>query len=82
MIANQNYHKNRDTIFLANNISVGNDLEICRSGRNEGPIVVVVDEFSKLSSCDDGEEHDKHMGDHLVANEETIEKSAENDGRV
>ena len=52
------------------------------SGRNEGPMVVVVDESSKSSSCDDGEEREEQVGDHLVANEETIEIPAENDGHV
>ena len=32
--------------------------------------------------CDDNEKHKKQMGDHLVANEETIAKPAENDGHI
>ena len=31
-----------------------------------------MDESSKSSSCDDGEEHEEQVRDHLVANEETI----------
>ena len=38
------------------------------NGRNEGPTVVVVNESSKSSSCDDNEEQ---VGDHLIANEES-----------
>ena len=59
--------------------SVGNALEICQSGRNEGPTVVVMDESSKSSSCHDGEEQ---IGNHLVANEEAIKIPAKNDGHV
>ena len=32
---------------MENIIIIGNDLEMCQSGRNKGPTVVVVDEFSK-----------------------------------
>ena len=52
------------------------------SGRNEGSMVVVVNESYKSSLCDDGEECEDQVEDHLVANEKTIEIPAENDGRV
>lgn len=38
---------------------------------------VVVDEFSKSSSCDDSEECDEQLGDHLDANEEMIKVPTE-----
>ena len=53
------------------------------SGRIEGPMVVVVEEFSKLSSCDDSERRKEQVGDHLVANEERIKKETlRNDNHV
>ena len=67
---------------MEDSMSVGNALEICPSGRNEGPTVVVVDEPSKWSSCEDVEEHEEQVGDHLIANEEAIEFLADNDGRI
>jgi hypothetical protein len=36
-------------IFMVDNMSIENNLEIYPSGRNEGTTVVVVDKFSKLS---------------------------------
>ena len=54
---------------------------MCPSGRNEGPPADIVDKSSKSSSCDDGEERNEQVGDHLVANEETIKIPTENDGR-
>lgn len=56
----------------------GNALKICSSGRNEGPTTVVVDKYFKSSSCDDGEEREEQIGDHLVA----IKILAENNNRV
>ena len=58
------------------------ELEIRPSGKNEGPTAVVVDEPSKSSSCDHGEEHEEQVGDHLITHEEAIKIPAENDGRV
>ena len=63
---------NRVVIFMEDGTRVGNALKMCPSGRNEGPMLVVVDESSKSSSCDDGEKCKKQMGDHLVSNEEAI----------
>lgn len=37
--------------------SVGNDLEMYPNEKNEGAKVVSVDKSSKLSLCDDGEDH-------------------------
>ena len=50
--------------------SIGNALEMRPSGRNEGPTMVVVNESSKLSLYDDGEECKEQKIDHLVANEQ------------
>ena len=74
--------KNRDVLIIEDDTSVGNTLKIRANGRNEGPMAVVVDESSKLSLCDDGEEREEQVGDHLIANEEAIEIPTENYGRV
>lgn len=50
-------------VFIEDNTSIGNNLEMCPSRRNEGPTAVLVDESSKSSSCDDGEEHEEQVGD-------------------
>lgn len=52
------------------------------SGRNEGPMLVIVDKSSRSSSCNDGEECEEPMGAHLVANKKTIKSIAENDCHV
>ena len=81
--ANQKYHKNRDVVFMKNSTSIGNDLEMRPSGRNEGPKVVVVNKSSKSSLCNDGEEREEQMGNHLVANKKkTIKLPTNNDGRI
>ena len=64
--------KNKDVVFMEDGTSVGNALKMRLSGRNEGPMVVVVDESSKSSSCDDGEECEEQVEDHYVANKEVI----------
>ena len=43
-------------VFIEDGTSVGNALNICPSGRTEGPTAVFVGESSKSSSCDEGEE--------------------------
>ena len=63
-------------------MSVGNNSEMRQNGRNKDPMVVIVDEYTKLPSLDDDEERKKEVGDHLVANEEAIKISAKNDGHV
>ena len=57
-------------------------LEIHPSGRNEGPMVVGMDESSKSSLYDDGEKRKEQVGDDLVANEEAIEIPTEHNGRI
>jgi hypothetical protein len=47
--------KCRDVEFMEDSTSVGNDLEIRPSGRNETPNVVIVDTSSKLPCVDDDE---------------------------
>jgi hypothetical protein len=41
--------------------------------------MIVVDEFYKSFSTDDGDEHDEQVGDHLFANEEAIKIPTETD---
>ena len=62
---------------MEDSTSVENALEICPSGRHEGPTVVVVDVPSKSSSCEDVEEREEQVGDHLIANEEAIKIPAD-----
>ena len=73
-----NIIKNRDVVFMEDSIGVGNDLEMHPSGRNKGH---TVDECTKSSLCNDGEEGKKQVKYPLVANE-AIEMHAENDGPV
>lgn len=42
MFANLKDHKNRDVVFIEDNISIENDLKMCQSGRNESSMVVVM----------------------------------------
>ncbi len=69
--------KSRDVVFMEDSTSVGNDLEIRPSGRNEGPTVVVVDESSKSPKCEDP---DERVGDNVVANDEVTEGPSLSDG--
>jgi hypothetical protein len=41
--------KCKDVEFMEDNTSVGNDLEMCPSGRNETPNVVIVDTWRTLT---------------------------------
>lgn len=68
--------------FMKDSISIENNWELHPSGGNEGPMVVIVDETFKLYSCDDSEEFEDQVGDHLVTIEETITRYAENDRHV
>lgn len=70
--------KNRNVVFMKDNMCVENDLEMCPSRKNEGMMMVVVDEFSKSSSWDDGEEPKEQVGDQLIAKAEKIKIHAEN----
>ena len=63
-------------------MKIENNLKMHESGRNEGLIEVVVDESSKSSLCDDCEKCEEQVEDHLVANENIIEKPTEYDGHV
>ena len=52
------------------NTSVGNDLKMSPSGRNEVLVVVIVGEFSKLHLFDDNEdieEHEKQVRGNQIA---------------
>ena len=72
----------RDVIFMEDGTSVGNALEMHPSGRNEGRTLVVMNGFSRPTSCNDGEQRNEKMGDHLIANDEAIKIPTENDARV
>lgn len=75
----KNIIKNRDVVFMEGSMSIGKTLEMRPSGSNESLRAVVVDESSKSSSSDDGDEWDEQVGDHLVLNEEAMRISMEND---
>ncbi len=47
--------KCRDVEFMEDSTSVGNDLDMCPSGRNETPNVVIMDTSSKSPCVDDDE---------------------------
>ena len=47
---------NIDVIFMEDDTSVGNALEMHLSGRNKSPTTIVMDKFSKSSSCDNDED--------------------------
>jgi hypothetical protein len=75
----KNIIKNRDVVFMEGSMSIGKTLKMRPSGSNESLRAVVVDESSKSSSSDDGDEWDEQVGDHLVLNEKAIRISMEND---
>jgi hypothetical protein len=54
-VQSKNIIKCRDVEFMEDNTSVGNDLEMRPSGRNETPNVVIVDTSSKSPCVDDDE---------------------------
>lgn len=69
--------KNIDVVFMKNRTSVGNDLEMCPSERNEAPMMVGMDKYSKASLFDHGEdieECDERMEDNQVPVQETREE--------
>ena len=74
--------KCRDMVFMEDGTSIRNTLKIHPNEKNEGPIAVIVDKPSRSSSCDDGEEREEQVRDHLIANEEANEIPVENDDRV
>ena len=59
-------------IYMKINTNVWHDVKICPSDKNEGLVVVDVDESSKSYLYDDGEACEWQVGDHLVANEDAI----------
>lgn len=77
--------KSKDVIFMKDRTSNRNELEMRPSEKNKGPPMVVVNEYSKSCSCDNGEERkkdEKQVGYHMIANEEAIEILVENDSNV
>lgn len=77
-------HKNKDIVFMEDNISIRNGLEIHQNEKNEGlrVVVVVVDQSSK-SPLFDGSgqcmDDNEQVGDNGVAIEEAHEGSANED---
>ena len=69
-------------VFIGDDTNIDNDLDMRLIGRNDGPMVVVLDESSNSSLCDACEECKEQVGDGLVANEEAIKIPTENDGRI
>ena len=67
---------------MEDSTSIENDLKMRPNGRNEGPTAVVVGKSYKSSLCNDGEERNEQVGNHLVAYEETIEVPVENDSHI
>lgn len=53
--------KIRDVVLMENNTIVGNNLEMHPIGRNEGYTLVIMNESSKLSSCDNVEECEEQV---------------------
>lgn len=66
----------KNIAFMENSGSIRNNLEMCPSGRNEGPMMVVVNEYSKPPLFDGGGQFvdsNKQMGGNGVATEKTPE---------
>lgn len=57
----------------------GINLEMHPDGRNLGPTVIVEDESSKSSLCNDGEEPKEQVRDHLVANKKITKMPTKSD---
>lgn len=71
--------KSGDVVFMEDSGSMTNNLEMCRSGRNEGRTVVVVGEFSKPPLLDGGGQYmegNKRVGVNEVAIEGPRERVA------
>ena len=74
--------KSEDVVFMEDSGSTKKDLEMRPSGRNGGPLVVVVDESSKSPLLNDGEQSVDdidRVGANGVAIEELCERPANND---
>ena len=49
---------------MEDNTSIANNLEMRQSGRNEGPMVVIMDKSSKSFLCVDDEESEEQLENH------------------
>lgn len=74
--------KNRNMVFIEDDISVENALDMCPSERNESPTTILMNKSSKWYFCDDDEEHEEQVKVHLVAYNKAIEIPPENDDRI
>ena len=52
---------NRYMLFIEDSTSVGYDFDMRQGGRNENPMVVVVNKFPTSLSCNDGEEREEQV---------------------
>jgi hypothetical protein len=74
--------KNTIVVFMKDDINIGNPLEMHSSAKNKGPPKVVVYKFSKSYPCDDGEQLEEQMGDHLATNKRAIRILTKYDSRL
>lgn len=73
---------NKDVVFMKDNISIRNDLEMHPNKKNEGYVVVAVSKPSKSYSCNDSKKCEKQVRNHLASNEEMLKLLVGNDGCV
>ena len=74
--------KSEDVVFMEDSGSMKNDLEMCPSGRNGGPLVMVVDDLPNHLCYNGGEQSVDdidRVGANGVAIEEPRERPANND---
>lgn len=64
--------KSRDVVLIVDSRSVGIDLEMSPSGRNEGPTMVEVDKSSKFPLCDDDEKSEEQLGGKGVVDQKAM----------
>lgn len=72
-------------VFMEDRNNIENYLEMCQTKNSEVPTVVIVDEYSKSLVFDNNEDIEKRkerVEDNHVANQETKEKLARNNGDV
>ena len=82
MFGNKVNHKNIDIVFMEDNGSISNDLEMHPSGRDGGHTVVVMDEFSKPPLLEGGKkivDDIERVGGNGVFIEESCENPSNND---
>ena len=79
MRANQKIIKSIDIVFMKDSMSIGNDLEMCPSGRNEAPMVNAVNGSSKSPLDNFDEEHEEQVEENHIANQEAREGPTNND---